>query len=147
LSTFRANVGLAVLNLEGQVLLLRRVDHPDAWQMPQGGLKQGERPTAAAWRELAEETGLQAGDVELSQVMDYWLGYELPEQMRSAKTGMGQVQLWHVFRVTGPDVTVRPGVEFTESRWADWDDAIAHVVWFRQPIYRQVHNFVRGSAL
>jgi putative (di)nucleoside polyphosphate hydrolase len=145
-TTFRANVGLAVLNPEGKVLLLRRADHPDAWQMPQGGIEEGESATTAAWRELAEETGLRAADAELRQVMDHWLGYELPEPMRSAKTGLGQVQLWHVFRLTGPQATVTPGIEFTEYRWADWEDAINHAVWFRQPIYRQVHNVVRGSA-
>jgi putative (di)nucleoside polyphosphate hydrolase len=136
-TTFRANVGLVVLNPEGRVLLLRRADHPDAWQMPQGGIEQGE---------LAEETGLRAADVELRQVMDYWLGYELPEPMRSAKTGLGQVQLWHVFRLTDPQATVTPGMEFIDYRWADWDDAITHAVWFRQPIYRQVRDFVHGVA-
>jgi putative (di)nucleoside polyphosphate hydrolase len=140
---FRANVGLAVLDSAGQVLLLRRADHPEAWQLPQGGLEPGETPAAAAWRELGEETGLSAADAELDTVMDHWLGYELPKQMRSAKTGRGQVQLWHIFRLTGPDVTVKPGPEFTESRWADWDDAIANAVPFRQPIYRQVRDFVR----
>jgi putative (di)nucleoside polyphosphate hydrolase len=145
-TTFRANVGLAVLNPEGKVLLLRRADHPDAWQMPQGGIEQGESATAAAWRELAEETGLQPADAELRQVMDHWLGYELPEPMRSAKTGLGQVQLWHVFRLTGPQATVTPGTEFTDYRWADWEEAITNAVWFRQPIYRQVRDFVHGAA-
>jgi putative (di)nucleoside polyphosphate hydrolase len=144
---FRANVGLAVLDAAGRVLLLRRADHPEAWQLPQGGLEPGETPAAAAWRELAEETGLSKADVELETVMDHWLGYELPEQMRSGKTGRGQVQLWHVFRLTRPDATVTPGPEFLEgSRWADWDDAIANAVWFRQPIYRQVRDFVGRSS-
>jgi putative (di)nucleoside polyphosphate hydrolase len=143
---FRANVGLAVVDPAGKVLLLRRSDHPEAWQLPQGGLEPGETPAAAAWRELAEETGLSAADTELIMVMDHWLGYELPERMRSGKTGRGQVQLWHVFRLTRPDVEVKPGPEFTEPRWADWDDAIANAVPFRQPIYRQVRDFVRRSS-
>jgi putative (di)nucleoside polyphosphate hydrolase len=143
---FRANVGLAVLDPAGKVLLLRRADHPEAWQLPQGGLEPGETPAAAAWRELAEETRLSAADVALEMVMDHWLGYELPERMRSGKTGRGQVQLWHVFRLTRHDVEVEPGTESIESRWADWDDAIANAVAFRQPIYRQVRDFVRQSS-
>jgi putative (di)nucleoside polyphosphate hydrolase len=143
---FRANVGLAVVDAAGKVLLLRRADHPEAWQLPQGGLEPGETPTAAAWRELAEETGLSAANTELIMVMDHWLGYELPEQMRSGKTGRGQVQLWHVFRLTRHDAEVKPGTESIESRWADWDDAIANAVVFRQPIYRQVRDFVRQSS-
>jgi putative (di)nucleoside polyphosphate hydrolase len=143
---FRANVGLAVVNREGRVLLLRRADHPDAWQMPQGGIEGGEAPADAAWRELAEETGLGPGDVELSLVMDHWLGYELPEPMRSKKTGRGQVQLWHVFRLGGPDAGVTPGHEFTAFRWADWDDAVAGAIAFRQPIYRQVRAFISASG-
>jgi putative (di)nucleoside polyphosphate hydrolase len=147
LTTFRANVGLAVLDVAGMVLLLRRADHPDAWQLPQGGLEGEETPMDAAWRELAEETGLSAADAELDKVMDYWLGYELPEHMRSAKTGRGQVQLWHIFRLTRADAVVSPGIEFTTYRWANWGDAIANAVPFRQPIYRQVLDFVRRSSL
>jgi putative (di)nucleoside polyphosphate hydrolase len=145
LTTFRANVGLVVLDPAGKVLLLRREDHQEAWQLPQGGLELGETPTEAAWRELAEETGLSGDDVELGKVMDHWLGYELPEHLRSAKTDRGQVQLWHIFRLTRADPRVIPGTEFTEYRWADWDDAIANAVPFRQPIYRQVLDFVRQS--
>ena len=63
--------------------------------------------------------------------MDYWLGYELPEHLRSAKTGRGQVQLWHIFRLTRADPRVTPGTEFTAYRWTDWDDAIANAVPFR----------------
>jgi putative (di)nucleoside polyphosphate hydrolase len=143
--TFRANVGLAVLDTTGRVLLLRRADHPDAWQLPQGGIEPGETPTAAAWRELAEETGLSAAHVQLGNVMGHWLAYELPDRMRSAKTGRGQVQLWHVFRLTDPDAKVKPGREFVEARWADWDDAIAGAVEFRQPVYSQVRDFVNRS--
>ena len=142
---FRANVGLAVLDREGRVLLLRRADHPDAWQMAQGGIKGGEAPADAAWRELAEETGLGPGEVELELVMDHWLGYELPEAMRSKKTGRGQVQLWHVFRLGDQDAAVAPGHEFTAFRWADWDDAVTGAVAFRQPIYRQVRAFVAAA--
>ncbi|HKE97884.1 MAG TPA: NUDIX domain-containing protein [Actinomycetes bacterium] len=143
---FRGNVGLVVLDPLGRVLLLRRADHPDAWQLPQGGVEPGETPAAAARRELLEETGLRDADVRLSDTMPYWLGYELPEPMRSAKTGRGQVQLWHVFRLTHPDATVTPGREFTQARWADWNDAISGAVAFRKPIYRQVREFVRRSS-
>jgi putative (di)nucleoside polyphosphate hydrolase len=146
MTTFRANVGLVVLNPTGRVLVLRRADHPEAWQFPQGGLEPDETPTGAAWRELVEETGLTAANTNLGSVMDYWLGYELPEQMRSEKTGRGQVQLWHIFHLTDPNAAVAPGEEFTAHRWTDWDDAIAGAVPFRQPIYRQVRDFVRQSS-
>jgi putative (di)nucleoside polyphosphate hydrolase len=146
MTTFRANVGLAVLDSDGRVLVLRRVDHPEAWQLPQGGLEPGETLTGAAWRELVEETGLTAANTELGSVMDCWLGYELPEQLRSEKTGRGQVQLWHVFHLTHSDAPVTPGEEFTAHRWTDWDDAIADAVPFRQPIYRLVRDFVRRSS-
>jgi putative (di)nucleoside polyphosphate hydrolase len=145
-TTFRGNVGLAVLNPAGNVLVLRRADHPEAWQLPQGGLESGETPTGAAWRELVEETGLTAADTELVGVMDHWLGYELPEQLRSEKTGRGQVQLWHIFHLTHDDAAVTPGDEFTAHRWKDWEDVIAGAVPFRQPVYRQVRDFVHRSA-
>ena len=62
---FRANVGIAVARADGLVLALERIDQPDRWQMPQGGLNVGEEPPEASLRELQEETGLRPEHVEL----------------------------------------------------------------------------------
>jgi putative (di)nucleoside polyphosphate hydrolase len=89
---FRANVGVAVLNDEGHLLAFERYDVPGAWQLPQGGLDEGEEPLEAARRELREETRLTWDQVELLGEHPRWLAYELGAEQRTRDTGRGQVQ-------------------------------------------------------
>jgi putative (di)nucleoside polyphosphate hydrolase len=85
---FRANVG-AVICAGGRILALERSDIPDAWQMPQGGLKPSEEPPQAALREIEEETGLPPASLEPIGAFPQLLTYELPPKLRSKKTGRG----------------------------------------------------------
>ncbi len=79
---YRPNVGIVVANRLGQVLWARRVGGHDAWQFPQGGMQQGEKPEQALFRELEEEVGLKAVDVKVLACTDGWLRYQLPVHMR-----------------------------------------------------------------
>jgi putative (di)nucleoside polyphosphate hydrolase len=122
------------------VLVLDLVDHRGAWQLPQGGIEHDEDPRAALWRELFEETGLTADDVELLHEVPEWLGYELPQESRSAKTGRGQVHKWFVLRARRDrafdirlDTTDTP--EFEGWQWADISEVAEHAVAFRRPVY------------
>jgi 8-oxo-dGTP pyrophosphatase MutT (NUDIX family) len=81
------------------VLALERSDVPDAWQMPQGGLKPGEEPAQAVLREVEEETGLPRASLEPIRSFPELLAYELPPKLRSKKTGRGQVQYWFFLRL------------------------------------------------
>jgi putative (di)nucleoside polyphosphate hydrolase len=98
-AVFRAGVGMIVTDGAGLVLALERSDVPGAWQLPQGGMEEGETAEAAAWRELQEETQLGREHVFLLESLDAWLGYELPEDLRSRKTGRGQVHRWFLFQL------------------------------------------------
>ena len=100
--SFRAGAGAAIVDREGRVLAFDRadVDGP-AWQLPQGGLERGESPERAVWREVEEETGLTAARLELLGSLPEPLAYELPEAMRSARTGRGQVIYWFFFALVG----------------------------------------------
>ncbi len=140
---FRASIGVLVLSRQGEVLALRRADTSEAaWQLPQGGLHGGEDPLEAALRELAEETAIPAGSVELLAVAPEWLAYELPAQFRSRKTGRGQVQLWHLFRFVGADTEIQPdGREFSAWKWLPLTALLAEVVAFRRPVYRRLREF------
>ena len=79
---YRPNVGIVVANRLGQVLWTRRVGGHDAWQFPQGGMQQGEKPEQALFRELEEEVGLNSEHVKVLACTDGWLRYQLPAHMR-----------------------------------------------------------------
>ena len=139
--TFRANVGIAVARADGLVLALERIDQPDRWQMPQGGLNVGEEPAEASLRELREETGLHPEHVELVAELPAWLAYELPPARRRDSRARGQVQKWFLFRFLGTDedidLTPPKGErqEFRAFRWMDLAE-LADGMWeVKRPIY------------
>src|SRR5215218_9450162 len=137
--TFRAGVGIVVMDGEGRVLVGRRRGQAAAWQFPQGGLAHAEEsPPSAALRELGEETGLRPDDVELVDDVDRWLAYELPPSLRSAKTGLGQVQRWFLARLRPGAAAVLPRAangEFEELKWVTFPEAVDGAVDFRRPVY------------
>ena len=149
---FRAGVGMVVRKVDGRVLALERVDHPGAWQLPQGGLEADEDAEAAAKRELGEETGLQTdADVELVRALTDWVAYALPEDAQSAKTGLGQVQKWFEFRPLREDLapTLDEGTapaEFGDFRWMTPDELVEGAVEFRRAVYREVLDALAGPA-
>jgi len=140
--TFRAGVGLVVSRSDGSVLVLERRDVQAAWQLPQGGLEEGEDSEGAAWRELREETGLTPEHVTLSAASEVWLGYELPVEYRRSKTGRGQVHQWFLFRLRKGIRLPRPprarDAEFRARRWTDPAALVGLAVSFRRPEYAAV---------
>jgi putative (di)nucleoside polyphosphate hydrolase len=146
--TFRAGVGIVVLDAAGRALALERATVPGGWQLPQGGIEGDEEPVDALWRELREETGLTADDVRVVAELPEWLGYELPAEYRSAKTGRGQVHKWFVLRAGADDLPVRtgtmPGAEFRAWRWVGLAELAEQAVTFRRPVYRRLAALVDG---
>jgi putative (di)nucleoside polyphosphate hydrolase len=152
---YRRNVGVALFNRQGQVFLGRRKERRGAmelvagheWQMPQGGIDEGESPLEAARRELYEETNVSS--VALLAEAPDWLSYDLPPE---ALTGRwkgryrGQTQKWFAFRFTGEDGEIdiaRPGggafkPEFEAWRWEAIEAAPALVVPFKRAVYQAV---------
>ena len=120
-----------------RALALERSDIAGAWQLPQGGIDVGETPLDAAWRELGEESGLGAGDVELVGEHPSWLVYEFPDHVRSEGKRLGQAQRWYFFRTRTDDVVPIPDeVEFIGWRWVERTWLVDHVVAFRRDVYR-----------
>jgi putative (di)nucleoside polyphosphate hydrolase len=139
---FRANVGIILVNENGEVLALERERIPGAWQLPQGGIQEDEEPVQAALRELQEETGISADQVELIAECSGWLAYELPREMWNSKTGRGQAQKWFLFRLRDKNMKIvldmGDEVESRAWRWMKLSELAEITVVFRRDIYRQL---------
>ena len=147
---YRPCVGIMLLNKDGKVWIGRRAikrsvqqDEPGSWQMPQGGIDEGEDPLPAALRELEEETGIS--DVEVIGKTQDWLTYDLPKHLiGTALKGKycGQKQKWFAMRYLGDDSAIdleeAEDDEFDDWRWEDARALPGLIVEFKRPVYEQV---------
>ena len=138
-SNFRAGVVAVVTDSRGRLLVFERSDVPGSWQLPQGGIDVGESPVSAAWRELGEETGLGADDVDLVGEHPDWTVYEFPAAVRGSGKRLGPAQRWFHFRARWDDVVATTDlVECVSWKWVEPAWLIVHVVAFRAGAYRVV---------
>jgi len=144
---YRPCVGVMVLNRDGLVWSGRRVDNPnDAWQMPQGGIDEGEDPHTAALRELEEETSIPASEVQVLGEMNDWLPYELPfDLVPKLWKGRyrGQTQKWFAMRFDGPDAMINIQTdhpEFSHWSWMRPSDLVKKIVPFKRDTYERVFS-------
>ena len=140
---YRPNVGIILLNPRNEVFWGKRV-RQHSWQFPQGGIKYGESPEQAMYRELYEEVGLRAEHVSIVARTRDWLRYEVPEQwMRRELRGnyRGQKQIWFLLRLIARDCDVclrrseKP--EFDAWRWHPYWVPLDAVVEFKRDVYQQ----------
>jgi putative (di)nucleoside polyphosphate hydrolase len=140
---YRRGVGIVLLDRSGRIFVGRRIDTPEAWQMPQGGIDADESPREAALRELREETGI-AKATFLAETAA-WLRYDLPPELQGAKIWggryRGQEQKWFAMRFLGRDrdidlATHHP--EFDAWRWASAAELRAQIVPFKRALYEDV---------
>ena len=140
---YRPCVGIMLINKAGLVFVGNRIDiDGDHWQMPQGGIDEGETAEQAAWRELAEEIG--SDDAELLGESTRWFNYDLPPDL--AKTAWhgryrGQTQRWFAFRFTGNDSDIdleAHKAEFEAWKWASISELVDLTVSFKRDVYREV---------
>lgn len=142
---YRPCVGVMLVDAGGRIFAGRRIDNPaPAWQMPQGGIDEGEKPRAAALRELWEETGITADLVEFIAKSPDWVTYDLPPDLLGKVWKgryRGQKQKWFLFRYLGRDDQVNISTahpEFSEWRWIGADEMVAAIVPFKRAVYEQV---------
>ena len=148
---YRPGVGVTLINPHGLILAGRRLDSTaDAWQMPQGGIDDGEKPRAAALRELHEETGVPADAVTFLAKTHRWLTYDLPPDLLGRVWGgkyRGQRQKWFLYRFNGHDDQIditRDPPEFAAWRWIAADEMLAAIVPFKREVYGQVIQAFRA---
>ena len=139
----RNGVGIIVLNKDNKVFVAKRIDNPkNFWQMPQGGINEGEESLTAAFRELKEETSIKK--VELIKEIEGTITYELPKHLLGViwkGRYKGQKQKWFLMRYLGNDEeinirTKKP--EFLEWKWVDIESITEIVVDFKLHVYREL---------
>ena len=167
---YRPNVGIILANQRNEVFWGKRVNQ-HAWQFPQGGIKHGETPVEAMYRELEEEIGLQQAHVRVLGRTREWLRYEVPEKwLRPCRDGAagpsgapsfdgprgayrGQKQIWYLLRMTGRDcdISLRASghPEFDAWRWHDYWVPLDTVIDFKREVYRQalieLHRYLQAD--
>jgi putative (di)nucleoside polyphosphate hydrolase len=155
---YRPNVGAVLFNADGLIFVARRADMPNAegapggWQLPQGGMDEGEDPAVAVFRELEEEIGTARADILAEHPK--WMTYDLPPELIGKALGgkwRGQRQKWFALRFKGVDADIRldldPHPEFDAWRWARLAELPEMAVAFKRDIYaRLAVDFARFAG-
>ncbi|XP_030967557.1 nudix hydrolase 26, chloroplastic-like [Quercus lobata] len=145
---YRRNVGVCLINPYKKIFAASRLDINSAWQMPQGGVNEGEDPRSAAIRELREDTGVSS--VEIVAEVPYWLTFDFPPEVREKLKHLwesdwkGQVQKWFLVKFTGADEEINllgdgtEKAEFGKWSWMSPEQIVELAVDFKKPIYKEV---------
>ena len=144
----RLGVGIVVLNRDNEVFVAKRIDNPkNYWQMPQGGVDEGENFYDAALRELEEETSIK--NVTLIKEIEGYISYNLPDYLLGIiwkGKYKGQNQKWYIFRFEGIDKEINVNTkkpEFFEWKWINVNDLTKVVVHFKLDVYKKIQNEIK----
>lgn len=141
--SYRPGVGITLFNGKGHVFVAERLDNPGAWQMPQGGIDEGEEPEIAVFREMEEEIGTR--NARILGVMQEWVRYEIPDRTSKKLWGgkyRGQQQKWIALEFLGDDSEIdleaHHDPEFSQWKWVPISDLLDYVVAFKRDVYARV---------
>ena len=144
----RSGVGIIVLNKNNKVFVAKRIDNPkNFWQMPQGGVDEGEDFLKAAYRELEEETSIK--NVELIKELEGTITYELPDYLLGIiwkGKYRGQKQKWFLMRFRGEEKEINiktKNPEFLDWKWIELDQITEVVVDFKLHVYKELKEKIK----
>ena len=145
----RNGVGIIVLNKDNKIFVAKRIDNPkNFWQMPQGGVDEGEDFLSAAFRELEEETSIKK--VKLIKEIDEETTYLLPKHLLGIiwkGKYKGQKQKWFLMKYLGNDNEININTkkpEFLDWKWIDIDHITDVVVDFKLEVYKIIQKKIRS---
>ena len=148
---YRPNVGIIIVSKEGQLFWGKRIQQ-DAWQFPQGGIRENETPQQAAFRELKEEVGLEPSDVRVLGRTNDWLCYDLPKHLirhYSYPVCVGQKQIGFILGLESEidriNLNLHDTPEFEDWAWVDYWRPVQEVVSFKQGVYHQALTELEAS--
>ena len=146
----RNGVGVVILNSQNKVFVAKRIDNPKKfWQMPQGGVNEGENYYEAALRELNEETSIKS--VSFIKEIDGFISYNLPDNLLGIiwkGKFKGQRQKWFIMKFIGKDSEININTkkpEFLDWKWVDLETITDTVVNFKLKVYEQLKLEVRKA--
>jgi len=150
---YRQNVAIIICNKNGQVLWAKRFGQ-HSWQFPQGGIKEGETPEQAMYRELHEEVGLKSEHVKILACSRGWLRYKLPKRLvrwdSPAPICIGQKQRWFLLQLISDEDQIEFNTsghpEFDDWRWVTYWYPVRQVVSFKREVYRRALKEFAATA-
>ena len=144
----RSGVGIVVLNEKNQIFVAKRIDNPkNYWQMPQGGIDEGEDFYQAALRELEEETSIKS--VKLMKEIEKFTTYHLPDYLLGIiwkGRYKGQKQKWFIVKFNGDEKEININTktpEFLEWKWINIDNLTDEVVKFKLHVYKEIKEEIK----
>jgi len=142
---YRNGVGIMMINHQKKIFVGKRIDNKsDAWQMPQGGIDNGEDEDLAMIRELNEETGVNSSAIKIITKTKNYLYYNLPYNLQKKFWGgkyLGQKQRWYLVEFIGNDSLINiatNNAEFAHWKWVAKEDLIKLIVNFKKPLYLEI---------
>ena len=144
----RSGVGIVVLNEKNQIFVAKRIDNPkNYWQMPQGGIDEGEDFYQAALRELEEETSIKS--VKLMKEIEKFTTYHLPDHLLGIiwkGRFKGQKQKWFIVKFNGDEKEININTktpEFLDWKWINIDNLTNEVVKFKLHVYKEIKEEIK----
>ncbi len=148
---YRPCVGIALFHKNGHVFVGNRIDNPGGWQMPQGGIDDGEDIVTAAYRELKEEIGTDKA--EIIRIGEHKIRYDVPMELSTKHWGgkyRGQEQTWVAMRFTGIDSDIcldaHISPEFDKWQWLPLSETVDKIVPFKRETYAKVIELFKDIA-